>query len=470
MIKVKRVRTVDAVVIGWRPGKAERTVGALILGLYDGDAPARGRPLQRLHRQGEARARRLPGAVRDRRARERRGQPLDPGARARMGRPAPRARGRDHLRPRLRRAHPPRVEGPALARGQAPGGLHRGPARPVAAPPAPCARSHRIERVSPPPSRNARPLPRLRPQQPQPARWIALTELGHDVEVAVVDSGAAMEAAVARHRPDLIVCPMLKKLIPESIWSPHRCLVVHPGPRGDRGPSSLDWAIELGAGEWGVTVLEADGDFDAGDGLGHPHVPHARGRQEQPLPPRGPPRRGRGARRGGRARRRRRRAPEPPTTATRTSPAGPPAHDPGRPRHRLGRRLRPTRSCASIRAAEGHPGVLDTIDGHRVPPLRRPPRARAARRARRDRRPARRRDLPRDDRRRGLDHAPQAPRGRRSSSPPRARSRSPASSSTRPRSRSPLDARCPPSTPSARSPTRSTRASATCTSTSTTAR
>ncbi len=36
MIKVKRVRTVDAVVMGWRPGKAERTVGAIILGLYDG--------------------------------------------------------------------------------------------------------------------------------------------------------------------------------------------------------------------------------------------------------------------------------------------------------------------------------------------------------------------------------------------------------------------------------------------------
>ena len=36
MIKIKRVRTVDAVVLGWRPGTAERTVGALILGLYDG--------------------------------------------------------------------------------------------------------------------------------------------------------------------------------------------------------------------------------------------------------------------------------------------------------------------------------------------------------------------------------------------------------------------------------------------------
>jgi ATP-dependent DNA ligase len=37
MVKVKRVRTIDAVVMGWRPGKAENTVGSLILGLYDGD-------------------------------------------------------------------------------------------------------------------------------------------------------------------------------------------------------------------------------------------------------------------------------------------------------------------------------------------------------------------------------------------------------------------------------------------------
>ena len=37
MVKIKRVRTIDAVVVGWRPGKAVGTVGALILGLYDGD-------------------------------------------------------------------------------------------------------------------------------------------------------------------------------------------------------------------------------------------------------------------------------------------------------------------------------------------------------------------------------------------------------------------------------------------------
>jgi putative two-component system protein, hydrogenase maturation factor HypX/HoxX len=94
---------------------------------------------------------------------------------------------------------------------------------------------------------------------------IALEELGHEVAVAVVNSPAEMEAAVASHRPELVVCPFLKRLIPESIWSNHRCLVVHPGPKGDRGGSSLDWAVELEMGEWGVTVLEANGDVDAGD-------------------------------------------------------------------------------------------------------------------------------------------------------------------------------------------------------------
>jgi ATP-dependent DNA ligase len=36
MVKVKRVRTIDCVVAGYRPGKEPGTVGSLILGLYDG--------------------------------------------------------------------------------------------------------------------------------------------------------------------------------------------------------------------------------------------------------------------------------------------------------------------------------------------------------------------------------------------------------------------------------------------------
>jgi putative two-component system hydrogenase maturation factor HypX/HoxX len=81
--------------------------------------------------------------------------------------------------------------------------------------------------------------------------WVAPTELGYRVQVAAVDSAAAMEAAVCENDPELIVCPFLKRMIPASIWARHRGLVVHPGPRGDRGSSSLDWAIELGARELG---------------------------------------------------------------------------------------------------------------------------------------------------------------------------------------------------------------------------
>ena len=35
MVKIKRVRTIDAVVAGYRPGKEPDTVGSLMLGLYD---------------------------------------------------------------------------------------------------------------------------------------------------------------------------------------------------------------------------------------------------------------------------------------------------------------------------------------------------------------------------------------------------------------------------------------------------
>jgi ATP-dependent DNA ligase len=41
MTKIKRLRTIDAVVAGWRPGKEPDTVGSLMLGLYDEDGKLR---------------------------------------------------------------------------------------------------------------------------------------------------------------------------------------------------------------------------------------------------------------------------------------------------------------------------------------------------------------------------------------------------------------------------------------------
>ncbi len=70
--------------------------------------------------------------------------------------------------------------------------------------------------------------------------------------------------AVEQFRPDLIVCPYLKHRVPEQIWRYTPCLIVHPGVEGDRGPSSLDWAITDDWQHWGVTLLQADAEMDAG--------------------------------------------------------------------------------------------------------------------------------------------------------------------------------------------------------------
>jgi putative two-component system hydrogenase maturation factor HypX/HoxX len=92
----------------------------------------------------------------------------------------------------------------------------------------------------------------------------SLTERGHAVSIELDIADAVSEEAVALFKPDLIVAPFLKRAIPESIWSRHRCLIVHPGLPGDRGPSALDWAVQRGEAEWGVTVLEAEAEMDAG--------------------------------------------------------------------------------------------------------------------------------------------------------------------------------------------------------------
>ncbi|MFE3504005.1 hydrogenase maturation protein [Kitasatospora sp. NPDC059160] len=92
-----------------------------------------------------------------------------------------------------------------------------------------------------------------------------LRERGHQVAVQLALGDEQMREAVARVDPELIVCPMLTKAVPADIWSTRTVLIVHPGPKGDRGPSSLDWAITESARHWGVTVLQAVEEMDAGD-------------------------------------------------------------------------------------------------------------------------------------------------------------------------------------------------------------
>ena len=94
---------------------------------------------------------------------------------------------------------------------------------------------------------------------------VELADLGHEVSVELAVADEVMREGVRRYDPDLVVAPMLTRAIPADIWSARACFIIHPGPKGDRGPSSLDWAIMGGAGRWGVTVLQANAEMDAGD-------------------------------------------------------------------------------------------------------------------------------------------------------------------------------------------------------------
>ena len=86
----------------------------------------------------------------------------------------------------------------------------------------------------------------------------------YNVKALVASSEEVMKQGVETFKPDLILCPMLKIAVPDSIWQNRKTLILHPGIKGDRGPSSIDWCLEENNKQWGVTVLEADYEMDAG--------------------------------------------------------------------------------------------------------------------------------------------------------------------------------------------------------------
>lgn len=94
--------------------------------------------------------------------------------------------------------------------------------------------------------------------------WLDLRAAGHAVMVRPSDDWDAVRAAISVSDPELVICPYLRERVPTDVWTRYRTIIIHPGPAGDRGASSLDWAITDGVREWGVTALQAAEDFDAG--------------------------------------------------------------------------------------------------------------------------------------------------------------------------------------------------------------
>lgn len=103
--------------------------------------------------------------------------------------------------------------------------------------------------------------------------WLELGEDGHEITIEYDINDAVTREAIALWRPDLVLAPFLKRAIPEDVWRALPCLVVHPGPPGDKGPSALDHAIQERRARWGVTVLQAVGGMDEGPVWAHRSFP-----------------------------------------------------------------------------------------------------------------------------------------------------------------------------------------------------
>ena len=93
---------------------------------------------------------------------------------------------------------------------------------------------------------------------------IDLCDAGHDVRVRLAGDEDSICSTVADVDPDIIICPFLRERVPSEVWTRYRTIIVHPGPPGDRGASSLDWAITDAHATWGVTALQATEEMDAG--------------------------------------------------------------------------------------------------------------------------------------------------------------------------------------------------------------
>ena len=106
-----------------------------------------------------------------------------------------------------------------------------------------------------------------------------LERAGHEVSVELDISDEVTREAVSLFGPDAVVAPFLKRRIPDDVWQAVPCLIVHPGPPGDRGPNALDWAVLDDAATWGVSIILATAELDGGPVLASREFPMRRARK-----------------------------------------------------------------------------------------------------------------------------------------------------------------------------------------------
>lgn len=105
------------------------------------------------------------------------------------------------------------------------------------------------------------------------AVYLELKQAGYHVAIEFDISHQITQEAIDLFGPQVILCPYLKRKIPSQIWRQTPCFIIHPGVLGDRGPSSIDWAITRQQPQGGVTIFAANDILDGGEIWGSTNFP-----------------------------------------------------------------------------------------------------------------------------------------------------------------------------------------------------
>lgn len=97
------------------------------------------------------------------------------------------------------------------------------------------------------------------------AVYTTLKDRGDEVVVSFSISEMQMLEEIEIFKPELILCPFLKRYLPASIYENYPTYIFHPGPIGDRGPNALEYALQSHTKEWGLVILRANAEYDGGD-------------------------------------------------------------------------------------------------------------------------------------------------------------------------------------------------------------
>ena len=97
------------------------------------------------------------------------------------------------------------------------------------------------------------------------AVYVKLKDDGHQVSVCFGINETQMLQEIEAFSPECILGVFLKRYLPATLYEKYDIYIFHPGPRGDRGPNSLEYALQNTTKKWGVVVLKANSEYDGGD-------------------------------------------------------------------------------------------------------------------------------------------------------------------------------------------------------------